>query len=52
MLFPYITHQIGTRNSCVAPKGMVFSLKTGIDFAHYGLESGTVFEGNKGVYAV
>ena len=34
------------------PKGMVFCLKTGIDFAHYGPESGTVFEGTKGVYAV
>ena len=27
-------------------------LKTGIDFAHFGLESGMVFEGTKEVYAV
>ena len=27
-----------------------FGLKTGIDFAHCGLESGTVFEGTQGVY--
>ena len=27
-----------------------FGLKTGIDFAHFGLESGTVFEGTQGVY--
>ena len=27
-----------------APKGMGFGLKTGIDFAHFGLESGMVFE--------
>ena len=27
-----------------------FGLKTGIDFAHFGLESGMVFEGNTGVY--
>ena len=25
-------------------------LKTGIDFAHFGLESGVVFEGTTGVY--
>ena len=28
------------------PKG----LKTGIDFAHFGLESGMIFEGTTGVY--
>ena len=28
----------------------LFGLKTGIDFAHFGLESGMVFEGNTGVY--
>ena len=27
-----------------------FGLKTGIDFAHFGLESGMVCEGNTGVY--
>ena len=27
-----------------------FGLKTGIDFAHFGLESGWVFEGTTGVY--
>ena len=27
-----------------------FGLKTGIDFAHIGLESGMVFEGTTGVY--
>ena len=33
---------------CAAPKGGVFApfgLKMGIDFAHFGLESGMVFEG-------
>ena len=28
----------------------LFSLKTGIHFAHFGLESGVVFEGSRGVY--
>ena len=28
----------------------VFGQKTGIDFAHFGLESGMVFEGTTGVY--
>ena len=27
-----------------------FGLKTGIDFIHFGLESGMVFEGTTGVY--
>ena len=27
-----------------------FGLKTGIDFAHFGLESGIVFEGTTGMY--
>ena len=27
-----------------------FGLKTGVDFAHFGLESGMVFEGTKRVY--
>ena len=38
---------------CAAPSGRVlcrFGLKTGIDFAHFGLESGMVFEGTTGVY--
>ena len=26
-----------------------FGLKTGLDFAHFGLQSGMVFEGNTGV---
>ena len=36
------------------PKGRgfldLFGLKTGIHFAHFGLESGVVFEGSRGVY--
>ena len=28
----------------------LFGLKTGIHFAHFGLESGVVFEGSRGVY--
>ena len=28
----------------------LFGLKTGIHFAHFGLESGVVFEGSMGVY--
>ena len=28
----------------------LFGLKTGINFAHFGLESGMVFEGTMGVY--
>ena len=40
---------------CVAPKGMVsfcafFGLRTGIDFAHFGLESSMVFVGVTGVH--
>ena len=39
---------------CAAPSGSVFltlfGLKTGIHFAHFGLESGMVFEGTTGVY--
>ena len=44
---------------CISHKGMPahrvgvfrrFGLKTGIDFAHFGLESGMVFEGTTGVY--
>ena len=35
----------------VAPKFLRrFGLKTGIHFAHFGLESGTVFEETTGVY--
>ena len=29
-----------------------FCLKTGIDFAHFGLESGVVFEGIMGMYDI
>ena len=28
----------------------LFGLKSGIDFAHFGLESGMVFEGTTGAY--
>ena len=38
---------------CAAPMGMVFGLfglKTGIEFAHFGLESAMVFEGTTGAY--
>ena len=40
---------------CASPKGVVFGpffgLKTGIDFAHFGVESASmVFEGTTGVY--
>ena len=28
----------------------VFGLKTGVHFAHFGLESGAVFEGTTGAY--
>ena len=37
---------------CAAPKGMVLhgsGLKTGIDFAHFGLESAMAFKGTTGV---
>ena len=38
----------------MAPSGMVFArhfgLKTGIHFAHFGQESGMVFEGTTGLY--
>ena len=45
-VLPYICH-IGN----VPPYGVgVFGLKTGIHFAHFGLESGTVFEGATGAY--
>ena len=36
-VFPYISHRVG-----VLPR---FGLKTGIHFAHFGLESGMVFKG-------
>ena len=45
---PYISH-IGVS----LPKGRVlgpFCLKTGIHFAHFGLESGTVFQETTGAY--
>ena len=44
----------GLYRPCAAPSGYVFlplfGLKTGIHFAHFGLESGMVFEGTTGVY--
>ena len=38
--------------SMCCPKGFFrrFGLKTGVEFAHFGLESGMVFEGTTGVY--
>ena len=48
MVFPYRSH-IGMFH----PNGQgflrLFGLKTGIDFAHSGLELGMVFEGSTGV---
>ena len=44
---------IQARQVRAAPKGMVlrlFGFETGIDFVHFGLKSGMVFEGTKGVY--
>ena len=44
----YISH-----GGMYRPKGYAFApfgLKTGIDFAHFDLESGMVFEGTTGVY--
>ena len=51
-VLPYISH-VDVCRLGAAPKGMVlrrFGLKTGIDFAHFGLESGMVFEGTTGMY--
>ena len=47
---PSLSHMV-----CASPKGVVFGpffgLKTGIDFAHFGVESASmVFEGTTGVY--
>ena len=46
---PYLSHM-----SMCRPKGYgfcdVFGLKTGIDFAHFSLESGLNFEKTTGVY--
>ena len=46
---PYLSHM-----SMCRPKGYcffdVFGLTTGIDFAHFGLESGLNFEKTMGVY--
>ena len=48
-VLPYISY-IGMCH----PKGMIFSglfgLKTGIHFAHFGLETGMVSEGTTGTY--
>ena len=44
---------IQARQVRAAPKGIVlrlFGFETGIDFVHFGLKSGMVFEGTKGVY--
>jgi len=42
-LYRYVPpHQVGFLHR--------FGLKTGIHFAHFGLELGMVFEGTKGVY--
>ena len=49
-VLPYITKAMYV---CAAPKGRFlrrFSLKTGIDFAHFGLESGKVIERTTGLY--
>ena len=35
---------------CPAPSGRVFAPKTGINFAHFSLDSGVVFEGTSEVY--
>ena len=45
---PFLSHMV-----CAAPKGVIFGplgLKTGIDFAHFGLESDMVFEGTTGAH--
>ena len=48
-VLPYVSH-----NRYVPPQRVGFlrrfGLKTGIDFAHFGLESGMVFEETIGVY--
>ena len=48
-LLPYISHIGMCRPQRV---GFLhrFGLKTGIDFAHFGLESGMVYDGTKVVY--
>ena len=49
-----LTPGVGYSLSMCRPKRVgflpCFGLKTGIDFAHFGLESGMVFEGTTGVY--
>ena len=47
-VFPCISHIL----RCLSPQRVLrrFGLKTGIDFAHFDLESGMVFEGTTGVY--
>ena len=56
-VLPYISHIRMYRPKgygfCQEPRLLFlrrFGLKTGIDCAHFGLESGMVFEGIKGVY--
>ena len=46
-------HGAGDYLTCATLKCLVFALlrsENGIDFAHFGLESGMVFEGTMGVY--
>ena len=44
-VLPYIIH----KGICAAPKGRVLELFWS-EFAHFGVESGMVFEGTTGVY--
>ena len=46
---PYISH-IGMCRPKRVGCFRCFGLKTGIDFTHFGLESGMVFNGTTGVY--
>ena len=48
-ILPYISH-IGMCRPTGEGFLRRFGLKTGIDFAYFGLESGMVFEGTTGVY--
>ena len=46
-VLPYISYIVPPRRVGFRRR---FGLKTGIHFAHFGLESGIVFEGTTGVY--
>ena len=48
-ILPYISY-IGMRRPIGVGFFRLFGLKTGIVFAHFGLESGVVLEGTTGVY--